>query len=203
MRAARTLFTVTDFTADEPALWRAAVARDEAAFASLFDRHRHAVFRQALRLMAQPADAEEVAAAAFFELWRKRASVRLVDGSVLPWLLVTVANLSRNSHRALVRREGLLRRLPPERHLDGDAFDRVDEDLRRSDVVAALKRLRPQDVALVTLTALEGYRLAEVADLLGVTENAARVRLHRAHKKLRGLLDPARPSFTDSQEVAR
>lgn len=194
---------MTDFTTDEHALWRAAVANDEAAFGGLFDLHRDAVFRQALRMVAQPADAEEVAAAAFFELWRKRSSVRLVDGSVLPWLLVTAANLSRNSHRALVRREGLLRRLPYERPRDSDAFERVDQDLRRSDVVVALKRLTPRDAALVTLTALEGYRLAEVAGLIGATENAARVRLHRAHKKLRGLLDPTGSARIDSQEVAQ
>jgi RNA polymerase sigma factor (sigma-70 family) len=195
---------VRDVPADEPTLWRAAVDQDGAAFGRLFDLHRDAVLRQALRLVAQPADAEEVAAAAFFELWRRRAAVRLVDGSVLPWLLVTTANLSRNSHRALLRREGLLRRLPRDHgELQSRAFDRVDDDLRRSDLVAALKRLPQQDVALVTMTALDGFRVAEVAALLGLTENAARVRLHRAHKRLRGLLDPTGLARTDPQEVAR
>lgn len=193
-----------DDSADEEALWRAALDQDGSAFGRLFDLHRDAVFRQALRLVAQPADAEEVAAAAFFELWRRRAAVRLVDGSVLPWLLVTTANLSRNSRRALLRREGLLRRLPREHDDVGSrAFDRVDDDLARSDLVEALRRLPPQDVALVTMTALDGYRVAEVADLLGLTENAARVRLHRAHRRLRGRLDPAGRARIDPQEVAR
>ncbi|GAA4756914.1 sigma-70 family RNA polymerase sigma factor [Amnibacterium soli] len=193
-----------DPSADEAALWAAALAQDGTAFGRLFDLHRDAVFRQALRLTASPADAEEVAASAFFELWRKRESVRLVAGSVLPWLLVTAANLSRNSRRSLVRRERLLRRAPRE-HDDAAAraFARIDDDLPRSALVAALRRLPPGDAALVTMAALEGYRVAEIAELLGLTENAARVRLHRAHKKLRGLLAPTDTGRTETQEVAR
>jgi RNA polymerase sigma factor (sigma-70 family) len=184
-------------------MWAAALEHDGAAFGRLFDTHRHAVFRQALRLVASPADAEEVAASAFFELWRKRASIRLVNGSVLPWLLVTTANLSRNSHRALVRREVLLRRAPRDTDdREARAFERIDDDLLRSDLVTALRRLPPDDAALVTMTALEGYRVQEVAPLLGLTENAARVRLHRAHKRLRGLLAPPDRSTADPEEVA-
>ena len=99
----------------EAALWRAVLEQNPRGFSQLFALHRDAAFRQALRLVAQPADAEEVVAAAFFELWRKRHAVRVIDGSVLPWLLVTTTNLARNSHRALVRREALLARIPRER----------------------------------------------------------------------------------------
>jgi RNA polymerase sigma-70 factor (ECF subfamily) len=192
---------VDDATTDEREDWRAALDSDAAAFGRLFDRHRHAVFRQALRLVQQPADAEEVAAAAFFELWRKRASVPLVRGSVLPWLLTTAVNLARNSHRARIRHESMLQRLPRDR---GDeqslrAFERIDDAVLRTDLVKALRRLPPADVALVTLTALDGYRVPEVAGLLGLTEGAARVRLHRAHVRLRALLTPA----DDHQEVTR
>lgn len=191
-------------SADEDLLWTAALAQDGSAFGRLFDLHRDAVFRQALRLVTSPADAEEVAASAFFELWRKRESVRLVNGSLLPWLLVTAANLSRNSHRSLIRRERLLRRAPRDPDdSEARAFARIDDDLPRSDLVAALRRLPERDAALVTMTALEGYRIAEIAELLGMTENAARVRLHRAHKKLRGLLAPPDRDRAETQEVAR
>jgi RNA polymerase sigma factor (sigma-70 family) len=195
---------VKDPSADEDVLWAAALVQDGPAFGRLFDLHRDAVLRQALRLVSSPADAEEVAASAFFELWRKRESVRLVNGSLLPWLLVTAANLSRNSSRSLMRRERLLRRAPRD-HDDAEAraFARIDDDLPRSELVLALRRLPQRDAALVTMAALEGYRVAEIAQLLGLTENAARVRLHRAHKKLRGLLAPPDGSRAETQEVAR
>lgn len=201
----RTSFDVGDFVVDERDDWRAALDHDSGAFARLFDRHRDAVFRQALRLMSQPADAEEVASAAFFELWRKQASVVLVNGSVRPWLLATTANLARNSHRTRLRREAFLRRLMTyESHDTGnDAFERIDDDVFRQDLVTALKKLTPRDVALVTMTALDGYRVNEVAALLGLTEGNARVRLHRAHGRLRHLLTPAGEDRSDAQEVAR
>ena len=190
---------------DEPAVWCAALAEERGAFVRLFDLHRGAVFRQALRLTAQPADAEEVAAAAFFELWRKRDAVRVVRGSVLPWLLVTTTNLARNDHRALVRREAMLRRIPRERDdaASRRAFERIDEDVLRKDLMRALRRMKPQDVALVTMTALDGYPLVEVAGLLGLTEGAARVRLHRAHVRLRSMLTAAGVEPGRVQEVTR
>ena len=193
-----------ELRADESTLWRAALQHDSGAFAALFALYRDVVFRQALRLVDQPADAEEVAAAAFFELWRKRSSVRLVEGSVLPWLLVTATNLARNSHRALMRREALLQRVPRERDDEQSvrAFERIDNDVLRRDLAASLRRLKPQDVALVTMTALDGYALTEVAALVGLSEGAARVRLHRAYKKLRALLTAAGASQDQTGEVA-
>lgn len=188
---------------DDRTLWHAALAADAEAFGALWDRHRDAVLRQALRLVAQPADAEEVAAAAFFELWRKRGHVRLVQGSVLPWLLVTASNLARNSRRALLRHESLLRRLPRERD-DAEsvrAFERIDALALRHELLAALRSLKPQDAVLVTMTALDGYPLGEVAVLLGISDAAARVRLHRARKRLRDLLTAAGAIAAPTEEV--
>ena len=95
----------TAMSTGEAALWSAARQADERAFAGVFDLHRDRVFRHAMRLADTRADAEDVVAMAFTDLWRRRDDVRVVDGSVLPWLLVTAANLSRNSHRSLLRRE--------------------------------------------------------------------------------------------------
>ena len=99
-------------TEDETAVWSAALSRDERAFGVLFDRHRDRVFRHAARLVEYRAEAEDVTAAAFFELWRRRDAVRVVDGSVLPWLLVTATNLSRNASRGTRRYHAMLAGFP-------------------------------------------------------------------------------------------
>ncbi len=85
---------------------------DGLAFSLLFDLHQARIYRRAFGLVSNTHDAEDVAAGAFFELWRKRRTVGLVHGSVLPWLLVTTLNLSRNSLRARARYERVLRTLP-------------------------------------------------------------------------------------------
>lgn len=54
------------------------------------------MFRHSLRLVASPADAGDVVPIVFLEAWRKRATVRFVDDSLLPWLLVTATNAAGN-----------------------------------------------------------------------------------------------------------
>lgn len=93
---------------DEPAAWAAALGNDSDAFAVIFDLHRDRVYRLSLRMTANVHDAEDVTAAAFLELWRHRRSVRVVEGSVLPWLLVTATNLARNLAHGLRRYRALI-----------------------------------------------------------------------------------------------
>jgi RNA polymerase sigma-70 factor (ECF subfamily) len=58
---------------------------------------------------------------------------------------------------------------------------------RRSE--RALAHLPEDARAVVVLRDIEGLSTAEVAELLGVSESVVKVRLHRAHARLRGMLD--------------
>lgn len=177
---------------DEPTAWAAALRNDGDAFGAVFDQHRDRVYRHALRMTANVPDAEDVTAEAFLELWRRRKSVRVVDGSVLPWLLVTTTNVARNRARGLRRYRTLIAALP---HGD-DARSAEDVTLERIEVVRiatqvreALRSLAPSDVALITLTTLEHYSSAQTAVALGISEGAARTRLHRARTRMATALD--------------
>jgi RNA polymerase sigma-70 factor (ECF subfamily) len=52
----------------------------------------------------------------------------------------------------------------------------------------ALIGLSPSDAALITLTIFEHYSPAQVATALGITDGAARTRLHRARTRLAAAL---------------
>ena len=114
---------------------------------------------------------------AFFELWRKRASVRLVDGSPLPWLLNTVAHCARNLERSGRRYRALLDRAP--------VAEPVSHEQDDSDVMAALKRLPEREQSVVVLSVLEGFSEREVAQALGIPAGTVKSRLARAKAKLR------------------
>ena len=101
-------------TVDDAVEWMCSLEGEGNCFGVLFDRHRDRVFRLACRLVDKRRDAEDVTATAFLELWRRRRDVRLVDGSVLPWLLVTTSNVARNVGRATRHYRALLDRLPRE-----------------------------------------------------------------------------------------
>lgn len=178
---------------EEVSWWEAALAGDGAAFNRLFALHRDAVFRYARRLVDVPADADDIAAAAFLELWRRRDTVRMVEGSVKPWLLVTAGYLARNSRRRSGRWRRLLAELPREEAVPDPAevaLRRVSGHRGDSDLAAALRRLRPVDQTLLALTVFEGYSTDEAAAAVGLTGATARSRLSRARSRLRDHLRP-------------
>lgn len=165
----------------EEQLWCDAREGDDAAFAVVFDLHRNRVYRHACRLVETQHDAEDVAAVAFFELWRRRVDVRLVDGSVLPWLLVTTTNVARNRQRAARRYQALLERLPRRPSVLSEPTPLPDG------IAAGLRSLAGPDLHLLYLVALEGYSVKDAGDVLGLRETAARSRLHRARARVRNI----------------
>lgn len=80
-------------TTDDASLWLAATSGTATAFATLFQRHRPAVFRTAYGKTQSIHDAEDVVATVFLEAWRNKSKVRIVQGSILPWLLATTTLL--------------------------------------------------------------------------------------------------------------
>jgi len=169
--------------------WSRAAHGDGEAFGLIFDRHRDRVLRHSLRLVPNWHDAEEVVALTFLEAWRKRERVRFVEGSVLPWLLVTATNVSRNLSRTARRHRALLDRLPPPEHREFEMDDTA---------VAALRGLPLNDRQVLTLSVLEGFSEAEVAEALGIARGTVKSRLSRAKKKLAISLAPQLHERTSS-----
>jgi len=172
---------------DEAQAWSSARGGDSASFAALFDRHRDRVFGHALRLLRDPHDAEDATAMVFLEAWRRRDAVHIVDGSILPWLLVTTNNVIRNQTRSARRYRTALARLPrPEvqsdhaEHIDS-SIDNGQRDRRVRDAFAALP---PRDQDVITLCVIEELSLAEAAATLGVPVGTVKSRLSRAKRKL-------------------
>lgn len=168
--------------------WRAARSGDGEAFARVFDRHQSRVFRHSLALVPTIDDAQDVVGITFLESWRKRASVRFVDGSLLPWLLVTATHSSRNVSRSARRYRSLLERVPRTESLAGP-----EELLDEGPAVAALRELAPHHRDVITLCVIEGLSEAEAGEALGVPAGTVKSRLHRAKKALASRLPP--PSF--------
>lgn len=167
-------------------VWQRTLSGDEAAFGFVWDRHHERVFRSLLREGNTPHDAEDLCAAAFLELWRKRAAVRFVDGSLLPWLIVTARNVSRNAARATRRYRRFLDSLPAADHAPDHAeLIADDDDVRLRRLRTAISGCRPADAALLTLTAVEGFSVRESAEVVGISESAAKMRLSRLRARLR------------------
>lgn len=166
---------------EERELWARACSGDGEAFGRVFDLHRDRVYAHACRLVDGTHEAEDVTAAAFLELWRRRDAVRVVGGTVLPWLLVTAGNLARNQRRALFRYRRFLTALPRPAATPDIADGVLGAHLLGIDpgLLDALRGLRGKDLHLLTLVSLEDCTTADAAAALGISEGAAKSRLHR------------------------
>ncbi len=177
---------------DDAERWDAARAGDPDAFGDLYERHRDRVYGHALRLTRSSHDAEDVTALVFLEAWRRREHVRVVDGTVLPWLFVTTANVIRNHDRAARRHRAAMSSLPPaitspDHAPEVDArIDRLDpgSDLRR-----AFAALPARDQEVITLCVLEELPLADAAATLRIPLGTLKSRLSRAKARLGRALD--------------
>lgn len=158
--------------------WERAVHGDGEAFGRIFDRHRDRVLRHGLRLAPTPADADDLVAITFLEAWRRRDAVRVVDGSVLPWLLVTATNVGRNLRRSARRYAALLEKLPP-----GEPTAAPDDG-----VAAQLAALPLIDRQVLVLCGLEGYSERDAAAALGVAPGTVKSRLSRARRRAAAVL---------------
>lgn len=167
-------------------VWRSVLDGRSAAFGLIWDRHRDRVFRCLVKLGAQPAEAEDLAATVFLELWRRRRAVRFVDGSLLPWLIVTAQNVTRNAVRARRRYRAFLATLPPPAVAADPAEQLADRSPELSvEATQVLATSNPTERQLLTLTALEGFTVREAAAALGLSESAAKMRLSRLRQRLR------------------
>lgn len=159
--------------------WALARAGEGEAFGRIFDRHRDRVFRHGLRLVDRVADADDLVAITFLEAWRRRDDLRIVDGSVLPWLLVTATNAAHNLRRSSRRYRALLAKLPPE-PAGADHADAFDD----GEAHAALRELGLIDRQILTLCVLEGYSERDAATALGTPVGTVKSRLARARTRL-------------------
>lgn len=182
-------------SSEESVEWANALNGDAAAFAAVFDRHKARVFRHAVYQLGHREDAEDATAATFLELWRRRRHVTVIDGSVLPWLLVTTTNLSRNVGRSRRRYGDLLKRLPRGRDTTEDieaiVQSRLDAHRQIEELVPTFDQLSERDRALLVLIAVEDLPVATAALALGMSASTARSRLHRARARLRHQLEPS------------
>ncbi|MFD7532696.1 RNA polymerase sigma factor [Streptomyces sp. NPDC059849] len=163
---------------------------DRNALGELYDEHAQVLYRYALRVTGDWAEAEDVVSATFLEAWRSREKLRPEGDSLRPWLLGIATNIMRRNARTRRRRDIALARAPQRDSVPDFADDLVthladSEQLRAAHT--ALARLRRRDREIFTLVVWEGLDYVAAAEALGVPVGTVRSRLSRARTRLREL----------------
>ena len=156
------------------------------------------VYGMCARLLGDPSDAADATQEVFLRVTRSVMAFR-GESAFGTWLHRITVNVcatmlrKRGDRRARGQTAGYAPFAVPEMHdttvADEDTEGRVVELDEAGRVAEAIAALSDDDRAVITLRDIEGLSTKETAKLLGISESAAKVRLHRAHARLREAID--------------
>jgi len=159
---------------------------DRAAFAALLREHQDEVYTLARRLVGDPHLASDVAQEALIRAWRALPKFR-GDSRLSTWLYrITVNTAWTHKKRAGRRQESSIEdHLDMAAPIDSDHPEVAGEILElRGRLRLALDRLSGPQRKVVVLKDVYGWSHAEIAESMGISVTAAKVRLHRARARL-------------------
>lgn len=148
-------------------------------FEALYAVNFGAILGYAVRRTGNGEDAADVVAETFLVAWRRLDDVPAGDDARL-WLYGVARRVLANHHRGERRQSGLSERLRGELalvHRDPEYTGEL------AAIAAAFRGLPEPDRELLALVAWEGLGHAEIAVVLGCSQNAVRIRVHRARAK--------------------
>jgi RNA polymerase sigma-70 factor (ECF subfamily) len=177
--------TTSDLRSDEQ-LMAAYVAGDGAAFRVIFERYAPVLMRAMLRELYVREEANDLVQQTFLQLHRARADFD-AGQKLKPWIFTIAMNLKREYFRRKKRR--------PERSLDAEtmvepavgALGAARVEAQRT-LARVLHTLPADQREVIELHWFDGLDFPEVAQVVGATLSAVKVRAHRGYVRLRAAL---------------
>ena len=167
---------------DDAALLALVQQGDESAMASLFDRYSKVVYSVALRVLRDPASAEDVLQEVFMQIWRNPDGFVATRGSLGGWLAVVARNRSIDA----------LRRKRPTEQVDDMAlasnYNLANEAERNSlmEKARGVIRLLPiEQRKTLEMAFFDGLTHSEIAEMTGDPLGTVKTRIRSALTSLR------------------
>src|SRR5215469_9625969 len=148
-------------------------------FHSLYERYAQDVRRFALLLSGNDALADDLTSETFVRVWTARGEIR--QATVKAYLFTIVRNLYRD-HWRRERRWTELEDHVADRGISPQQRSEQSSELRHT--MAALQNLPEQERAALLMYAEEEMSYQEIAEAMGLTLAAVKVKIHRARLKL-------------------
>jgi RNA polymerase sigma-70 factor (ECF subfamily) len=177
---------------EDASLAAACRAGDLRAYERLYALHGARMKSLARNLLGNPSDAEDAVQDTFLKVQRSIAGFR-GQSSFVTWTFRILINTCYDARRSRMRKKEVA---------NDDSTETPRSELRapgahpslRMALERALAELTKHQRDVFLLYEVEGFRHAEIAGMLGVTETASKNTLFQAKKNLRQMLEPPRPS---------
>ncbi|TDQ77901.1 RNA polymerase sigma factor [Sphingobacterium yanglingense] len=161
---------------------------DHAAFQELYNMYKRSIVTSMLRLLKSPVLVEELVQELFLALWDNRENID-TDRSIRAYLFVIANNMAKNTLRKAYYDKKMRSMLQP---FDEQVYVQIDDHIRKKENQALLQQIlsylpsRRREV--YTLCKLEQLSYKEVAQRLGITENAVNDHVKKANAQIRDLI---------------
>jgi RNA polymerase sigma-70 factor (ECF subfamily) len=179
---------------------------DETALAPLVEKYKRMVYRLAMQITKNHADADDVMQETFIKVYRSIRTFRK-DAAFETWLYRIVVNEALNFVKRRERQRESTLEIASEAayeattryraQIANDPHAHAEKSELRHHVTEAVNSLSLKHRTVVILHEFEGLTHAEIASILNCSEGTVRSRLHYARKKLRTLLQP----YVDASNV--
>jgi len=174
-------------TEDDSFLLALAQAGDEQAMASLFDRYSKLVYSVALRVLRDPASAEDVLQEIFMQVWRNPDGFTASRGSLGGWLAVIARNRSIDA----------LRRKRPSESIDVIALastsnlaDEAERNVLMERARTVIHQLPSEQRKTLEMAFFDGLTHSEIAEMTGDPLGTVKTRIRSALMTLRKAFQP-------------
>jgi len=158
---------------------------EESAMAAIYDRYSKIVYSVALRVLRDPASAEDILQEVFMQMWRSPAKFVAARGSLGGWLAVVARN------RSIDR---LRRRRPSEQVEEmniaalGNLADEAERSLMMERCRSIIVQLPPEQRKTLEMAFFDGLSHSEIADMTGDPLGTVKTRIRSAVMTLRKAL---------------
>ena len=154
---------------------------DDALFESFYRRHARKTWARLYRIMGNGAAADDLLQRAFLK-FLIGADANRSEGELVVFLSKIATNLALDEIRANKRR-------PEEAEVDGVVPSSSTRAELQRDLDRALGELKPRERALLWMAHVDGFSHSEIAEAVDVGVPSVKVMLHRARRKLAGVLE--------------
>ncbi|MEU4231687.1 sigma-70 family RNA polymerase sigma factor [Nonomuraea sp. NPDC026600] len=159
-----------------------------AAFGAFYRRHIQTVMRLVVRRVTDPHLAADLTADIFVAALDSAHTYDPSRGSEIAWLHGIARHVLLAERRRAARDTQTLGEIAGRRLLDSDDLarmeERIDAERQTREALAAMRSLPESERAVLELVVIDQLTVTEAAAALGLRSVAARVRLHRARRKL-------------------
>lgn len=161
---------------------------DAKALAAIYDQYAGPIYGCLHRYLGDAHQAEDLTSEVFLRLLQALNTRKAPREHLLGWLYRVAHNLAMDWFRQQAKRTSMP--LEAELVADDDPLPiKVEARMERELLRSAIRKLAPDQQQVILLRFGEGYKLVEVAEILGKREGAVKSLQHRAVKRLRQLLE--------------